>query len=292
MISDKLKTAIEKKYFEDFDKPLIIKETNSVTGGCINNAVMLKTSQGLYFVKWNDEKKYPLMFEAEMKGLQHLFDTHCIRIPKPLFTGVSDDMSFIFMAYVQASPPIKNFWENFGSSLALLHKNSSDAFGLNHDNYIGSLPQSNKNHKSWTDFFVNERLEKLVVLAYDNNLINSLLIKHFEHLYLRLADIFPEELPALLHGDLWNGNYIVGEDGKAFIIDPAVYYGHREMDLGMTKLFGGFTAEFYRSYDNTYPLEKGWTNRIEICNLYPLLVHLNLFGRSYLSGIESVVRRF
>ena len=292
MIHANFKKAIEKKYFEKFNTELIVNETCPVSGGCINNTAMLKTSAGLFFVKWNDAQKYPGMFDSEMKGLLLLYEAQRIRIPKPLFTGTFDDQSFIFMEFVQGATQIKNFWEDFGASLALLHKNTNADFGLNHDNFIGSLTQSNKQHKTWTEFFIDQRLEKQTALAFDNNLMNTSLLKNFEGLYKRLPDIFPEEPPALLHGDLWNGNYIVGAEGKACIIDPAVYYGHREMDLAMTKLFGGFAAEFYSSYHNTYSLEKGWESRIEICNLYPLLVHLNLFGRSYLSGIEYVVRRF
>jgi len=259
MISNNLKNALEQKYFELYDDPLIIHETRPVPGGCINDTAMLKTSSGNFFVKWNDAQKHPGMFESEMKGLLLLLEAHCIGIPKPLFSDTFNNQSYLLMEFVQAAPQIRNFWDDFGASLAFLHKNTDAHFGLDHDNYIGSLPQSNKQYETWVDFFAIERLEKQLALAFDNGLANTSLMKNFERLYNRLAEIFPEEPPALLHGDLWNGNYMVGSEGKACIIDPAVYYGHREMDLAMTRLFGGFSAEFYAAYNNTYRVSfKSW----------------------------------
>ena len=114
----------------------------------------------------------------------------------------------------------------------------------------------------------------------------------FNSLFGLLPSIFPQEPPALLHGDLWNGNYMISGDGKPAIIDPAVYYGHREMDLGMTMLFGGFDTRFYNSYNATYPMEQGWELRLDICNLYPLLVHVNLFGGGYINQVKSILDKF
>jgi fructosamine-3-kinase len=121
-------------------------------------------------------------------------------------------------------------------------------FGLKYDNYIGSLPQSNSQKKSWTEFFIEERLEKQIALVKNSGAIDRSTVQQFNSLYKRLHEIIPEESPSLIHGDLWNGNFMTGADGKAWLIDPAVYYGHREMDLAMSKLFGGFSTEFYESY--------------------------------------------
>ena len=137
-----------------------------------------------------------------------------------------------------------------------------------------------------------ERLDKQVRLALRNGLLDASAEKLFEKLYVTLDEILPEEPPHLVHGDLWSGNFIVSEEGKACLIDPAVYYGNREVDLAMSTLFGGFSPEFYSSYNEEFPLLEGWKERLDIYNLYPLLIHLNLFGSSYLGSILSVLRRF
>jgi fructosamine-3-kinase len=116
--------------------------------------------------------------------------------------------------------------------------------------------------------------------------------EQFERFFIRLPDIFPEEPASLVHGDLWSGNYMTGAGGQAVIIDPAVYYGHREMDIGMSRLFGGFAAGFYESYNHEYPLASGWLERVELCNLYPLMVHVNLFGGSYVNSVKNILRQF
>ena len=292
MLPTAIKQNIEKQFYDSCNKHLIITGSQYVSGGCINNAAKLVTNEGHFFVKWNDTRKYPGMFESEMKGLALLYESQCISVPKPLFTGNAEGDSFLLMAFVEGSRQKIDFWEDFGVALASLHKNANAQFGLNHDNYIGSLLQSNTSCNFWTDFFINQRLDKQLALAFDSKMLNKAVLKNFENLYRRLPDIFPEEPPALLHGDLWRGNYIPGEKGEACIIDPAVYYGHREMDLAMSKLFGGFSSAFYQGYHNSFPLENDWQNRVEICNLYPLLVHLNLFGEGYLSSIQTVIRRF
>ena len=179
-----------------------------------------------------------------------------------------------------------------GRRLALLHKHSSDHFGLDHNNYIGSLVQSNRKHLSWTDFFREERLNAQVKLARNTGKLDKGVVSSFERFYNKLDEIFPVEPPALVHGDLWGGNFMVNENGVAVIIDPAIYYGNREMDIGMSMLFGGFSNEFYELYNQHYPLQPEWRNRIEYCNLYPLMVHVNLFGGGYLNSVNTILRQF
>jgi protein-ribulosamine 3-kinase len=269
----------------------IIRST-SIGGGCINNAMKLETTSGIFFLKWNDAKRYPKMFESEAKGLILLKPASVIGIPEVIATDEAGSYSFIILEFIEPGKRIKNFWEDFGVSLAQLHKNSSELFGLEYDNYIGSLPQSNSQKKSWLNFLIEERLEKQIAFAKNTGAIDNSTIQQFNRLYKRLPDIIPEEKPSLIHGDLWNGNFMTGANGKAWLIDPAVYYGHREMDLAMSKLFGGFSPEFYESYAEIFPLQKGFEERIDIHNLYPLLVHVNLFGGNYLSEVKSILDRF
>ena len=166
---------------------------------------------------------------------------------------------------------------------------SAVSFGLDHDNYIGSLAQSNKKHADWISFFMEERIRPQLKLAMDKKLIDEGTVKQFDKLFDHFDRLIPKEKPALLHGDLWNGNFLVSDSSRAALIDPAVYFGHREMDLAMTTLFGGFDSEFYRAYDEVFPLEKGFEKRVDIHNLYPLLVHVNLFGGGYVRQVKAVL---
>jgi len=263
-----------------------------LAGGDINSAARMETSLGNFFVKWNRADAFPEMFQKEAKGLNILQSASQLRIPYVKFTDTAGDYSFLVLEYLEQAPPETNFWENFANGLAKLHKTSADYFGLDHDNYIGSLPQSNHKKDKWIDFFIEERLAIQLKRARNSHLIDSGVLSASERLFKRLNEFIPEEPSALIHGDLWGGNFMIGNKGEACLIDPAVYFGHREMDIAMTKLFGGFNHSFYEAYNQEYPLEKGWGNRMDICNLYPLLVHVNLFGVSYVSQVASILKKF
>lgn len=277
---------------EKFRDSFSVEAIQSVGGGCINETAKVKTSEGIFFAKWNDAKRYPEMLETEAKGLQLLKEANEIKVPDVISHAIIDTTQYLILENIESGSREKDFWDNFGRKLSKIHKHTSEKFGLDHDNYIGSLPQSNSRHSSWTEFFILERLEPQIKLARDKNKTDNRTIKQFDNLFIQLEKIFPSEKPALLHGDLWSGNYMVGNKGEPVIIDPAVYYGHREMDLGMTKLFGGFSSEFYEAYHREFPLENDWQKRCDICNLYPLMVHVNLFGGSYAMQVESILKRF
>ena len=154
--------------------------------------------------------------------------------------------------------------------MASLHRNSNSQFGLNFDNYIGSLPQINSLKDNWIDFFIENRLEKLVELCYNSQLLDNKTKNQFNQLYYRLDKLIPNEKPSLIHGDLWSGNVIVNQKGEVCLVDPAVYYAHREIELAFTFLFGSNPEEFYKTYNEIFPLEKAWKSRIDLFNLYPL----------------------
>jgi fructosamine-3-kinase len=272
------KNSVIKSLEKQFGDSIELISVSPVSGGDINEAFRFETSSGDFFVKKNSASRFPEMFEKEARGLKLLADAKEIPIPEVIFFGEEDDIAFLVLKFIESAPKQNNIWNSFGEKLAQLHKYSSEKFGLDHDNYIGSLHQSNNYHLSWTDFFREERLEVQVKIARDDDAIGRETVNAFERFYKRLDEIFPVEPPALIHGDLWSGNFMVNEIGEAVIIDPAVYYGHREMDLGMSQLFGGFSNEFYEAYQAHYPLENGWQQRMDYCNLYPLMVHVNLFG--------------
>ncbi len=287
-----LKENIEKILAERTGKSVAIRSRRNIGGGCINNAQKLETTAGAFFIKTNDASRYPGMFEAESQGLETLKSAGAIRVPDVVACGKAGTQSFIILEFIDSGARSRTFWEKFGQSLADLHRNTSHQFGFDRDNYIGSLKQINRRHDDWKSFFIEERLQKQAQLALENGLLSEKHISQFESLYKKLEGLLPEEPPALLHGDLWSGNFMTADDGEACLIDPAIYYGHREMEIAFTQLFGGFEARFYNAYHEAFPLQPGFEIRKEICNLYPLLVHVNLFGGGYAASVESILARY
>ena len=274
---------------EFFSISIQITKFSFAGGGCINHGGRLTTSKGNFFIKWNDVKKYPGMFKAEAAGLKLLAGPEAIRIPRVLGTDERETYQFIILEFIEDRGRSHEHWNLLGTQLALLHKNSNDHYGLDHNNYMGSLSQINTTNNSWVDFFIERRLQVQLKLGIDRHVIPTATIKKFEALYKELPSILTTERPTLVHGDLWSGNLITDEIGNPCLIDPAVYYGHREVDLAMTQLFGGFSTEFYSAYQDVFPCESGWQQRLDIYNLYPLLVHVNLFGQSYLHQVDSIL---
>ena len=268
-----------------------LKHFSAVQGGDVNEAYRVETDQETVFLKVNRRSYFPRMFEAEQEGLMLLSNSD-FTIPRPKVVGELDDHQFIIMQWIEKGNQESDFWQQFGRSLAQLHKTDSDNFGLEHDNYIGSLQQSNTPHKTWSDFYREQRLRPQVQLASKNGLLSHTMRHGFNALFNRLDEIYPTEKPALVHGDLWGGNLMPALNGTPCIYDPAVYFGHREMDLAMMALFGGFGVDWVNAYNEVYPLENGWQGRLEIGQLYPLMVHVNLFGTSYTRSVETILQKF
>ena len=274
------------------DCGLKVQRYESVHGGDINDAWCLITSTGKYFLKVNDKRKYPLMFEKEAKGLELLRINSTITIPKVIKSGSCLHHQYLLLEWLEKGSPKKDMWEKFAGALAAMHKQPQQYFGLDTDNYIGSLPQINDQHANWHSFYADCRIMPLIRSLFDSGTCSAVNVKAAEKFCSKLDQLFPAESPALLHGDLWAGNYFVHSTGYAAIFDPAVYYGHREMDIGMTKLFAGFDQRFYDAYNETYRLENSWRQRLELTQLYPLLVHAVLFGGHYVSSALNLINRF
>jgi len=265
---------------------------HSLGGGSINSVYKIETTDGEFVMKINSASRYPGMFKAEAAGLQIIMDAASISVPGIVAVTVLKQHQVLLLEYVEPAPRIKHFYSDLGEQLAALHRHTSAQFGLKINNYIGTLPQENTPENSLRDFFVCHRLTPQLRLAVRKERMNTADEKDFEILFDKLEILLPEEKPSLIHGDLWNGNFITGNDGKAWLIDPAVAYSCREADIAMTKLFGGFDEEFYAAYTSTYPLIAGWENRIDLWNLYPLLVHVNLFGGNYVQEVRRIVKQY
>ena len=263
-----------------------------VGGGCINHGGKLVTKTGVFFLKWNDVVRFPGMFEAEARGLRLLQEPNVIHVPKVVAQGNAGSFQFLVLEFVHSKPNHAAYWDLFGEQLANLHCVSSGTFGLDHNNFIGSLPQINSQASNWIDFFVERRLAVQVKLAIDTGKLAAGIARQFEGLCQKLPSFLPQEKPALLHGDLWSGNLITNGDGMPCLIDPAAYFGNREIELAFTELFGGFSDRFYEAYDSHFKLQPGYRSRVQLYQLYPLLVHANLFGGGYVSQVVSILKKF
>lgn len=270
-----------------------IVKTQALSGGDINEVYRIDfDSEKSYCLKLNNADRFSGMFEAEHKGLDLLRQNSSFIIPKVIQTGTVLQQSYLLMNYIPRGLKRGPFLEKFGRSLAEMHQTSSPTFGLDHDNYIGSLVQVNQTFESWSDFFRETRLIPQLKIARNLARVNTETIRLFDRLFSKLQDLFPVENPALIHGDLWNGNQMSSMDGSPVLIDPAVSFSHREMDLAMMKLFGGFDQRIFEVYQEVFPLEKGWRERTELCNLYPLMVHVNLFGGHYVHQVQGILKAY
>ncbi len=269
-----------------------VKHTAPVSGGCINTCLKLKTTTGTYFLKYNNANTYPGMMAAEVHGLQLLRNTQTIGIPKVLVQLAYKGIDFLLLEWIEPATEKTDYWELFGQALAALHKNTAPYFGLEANNYIGSLPQDNTPTQNGTQFFIDNRLQPQLQIAIDSKQLPRSAINQFEILYSKLPNLIPNEPPALLHGDLWEGNYLTGPNGEAWLVDPSVQYGFREAEIAYTKLFGPFNYRFYDAYNAAFPLKGGFIERADLYNLYPLLVHVNLFGGGYANQVMATLYKY
>lgn len=288
MIPDQLTSHIEQHTGQS------ITATSRASGGSINQAALIELEQaGTCFLKWNTTAD-PDLFVKEVKGLDLLRSAGTdLVVPEVIDQGTyGQNIGYLLLEYMEEGSAGPNSAQEFGRQLAAQHQVQNERYGLDHDNYIGKLPQSNAWHDYWVDFFIEERMEPQLKMALNAGKLSSGIRTSFKKMYQELPDIFPDEPPSLLHGDLWGGNYFFNAEGKATIYDPAVYFGHREIEMAFTRMFGGFSSGFYSAYNDVWPLKSGFNSRKDIYNLYPLLVHTNLFGGHYGRQVESIVRRF
>lgn len=266
-------------------------DITAISGGSINQCYRLRLADGgNFFLKVNELSPYPALFEKEKEGLMAL--RPFFQTPAVLACNHVEGWQLLLMEWIDTGIRTDQFWKGFGERLAYLHSHKGERSGWTGNNYIGSLVQDNSSMDNWVDFFRERRLRPLVNNAAAAGLLHRSQQQSFEDLYDRLPSFFEDERPSLLHGDLWSGNFLCDRNSTSVLIDPAVYYGHPSMDLAMTTLFGGFDRRFYEAYHHHRPLPSNYREQWEICNLYPLLVHLHLFGESYLGSITATLDQY
>lgn len=273
-----------------------IDNRRSVSGGCINQGYQISDSSRSYFVKLNQASQIA-MFEAEALGLQQMWDTQTILVPQPICCGTEGSSAYIVLEWLDLGGRGDNqAWEEMGCKLASMHQYippnsnlSRGNFGGDINNTIGSTPQINTWTENWANFWAEHRIGYQLKLAKRRG-------GHFpfgERLLAAIPDLLAghKPQPSLVHGDLWGGNAGVTSTGEPVIFDPASYWGDREVDIAMTELFGGFSAAFYRGYNNVWSLEGGYERRKILYNLYHILNHFNLFGGSYESQANQMINQ-
>jgi len=271
---------------------ITIKSIRSISGGDISRAYSIESKKDKYFLKVNDEAFALNMFQKEKLGLQQIGKYNTLKVPEVYQIGHLENSAFILMEFINTeSIETPNFIQ-FGTQLAELHLQFGVSYGWQYDNYIGSLFQSNSSLLDWSEFYVNNRLAPQIKLAVDQHLLDKENIPTLSDLSLVCNRLFVNAKPSPIHGDLWSGNYINDNSGEVFLIDPAFYFGFHEVDIAMSKLFGGFPIEFYEAYYSVFPMLEDHSERIQILQLYYLLVHLNLFGDSYLSQVISILSKY
>lgn len=271
---------------------LAIRTARPVGGGCINDGRVLELADGSWVFLKSNQRAPADMFAVEARGLLLLGVPDVLRVPRPL--AVARDGSMLLLEYIEPGRSSAAGQRELGRRLAELHQAARQtAAGLDHDNFIGATAQSNSGPADWHEFFGANRLSELgakLAAAGGPDLRDDL-----ARLALRLPDLLPgldDGAASLLHGDLWGGNVMFDRSGAPVIIDPAVYYGHREADLAMTALFGGFGTEFYAAYNDAWPLEPGYRDRFELYNLYHVLNHALLFGGGYAAQARATLHTY
>jgi fructosamine-3-kinase len=279
---------------EKFGEEVKIHSSDSLGGGCINHASKIETSAGAFFLKWNGNCMAD-MFLREAESLEELRKAAAGQLVVPeVFAAkeVGDSPGFLVLEYLEPGYGRGNSDEILGRGLATIHSCSSEKFGFCHDNYCGSTPQNNSRKTNWAEFFRDNRLGFLLQLIQKERPLPAGELKVHEQLLHKIPKLVPKNsLPALIHGDLWSGNYMNTTSGPA-LIDPASYYANREMEMGIMTLFGGFSQRFYSAYNEVNPLPADWRERNRLYQLYHVLNHYYLFGGGYRSQALQIARDY
>jgi len=267
---------------------LKLKSYTKLTGGDTNQVYRVRCEVKEIVLKLQTKAIASDLFLAEAKGLALIKASKSFTTPEVLAHGILDDTPYLILEYVAGGETPAKFWEQFAVSLTALHKTTQITYGLDHDNYIGALRQYNSPERTANNFYLNQRLIPQFRLAASNGFT----FNNLDLFYKKTLQLIPDEAPALIHGDLWSGNYLASEKSHPVLIDPAACFASREMDLAMMHLFGGFPSSVFNLYQEAFPPPDGWEERVPLYQLYYLLVHLNMFGSSYLSRVNNILEHY
>jgi protein-ribulosamine 3-kinase len=289
-----VQAGVERAMAEWTGRPTTIRRAAAVAGGCISPTARIETDSGdTFFLKYGASGLPAGLLDAEAAGLRALARADAVRVPQVVGVGGEGSSVWLLMEWLEPGPARGRTWTELGRGLAALHQHRAARFGAETANFIGSLPQQNTPHDDWAAFWRTRRLEPQLRTAVQAGLLDGRDRARFARLFDHLEDSLAparDDGPSLLHGDLWNGNVHPMDDGSAALIDPSAYHGHREVDLAMADLFGGFPPAFRSAYEEVWPLAPGYApRRRAIYQLYYLLVHVNLFGRSYVGRTRGVL---
>jgi fructosamine-3-kinase len=263
-----------------------IAHASPISGGCINEAFRCHLRDGReFFVKYQHGAPHAL-FSLEAEGLAWLAEAQALPVPNVLCHGPE----FLVLEHIPPGEQARDFDEQLGRGLAQLHAFQAPFFGWQTNNYLATIQQNNSQEKHWTAFYCDRRLRPLLERCIQMGHVPPNWNRRFDTLFGRMDEFAgPPEPPARLHGDLWSGNVHTNRAGAPVLIDPAVYGGHREVDLAMLELFGSPSAAFYAAYDEVYPRSVGQAQRVSLYQLYPLLAHIVLFGSSYVERCQRAL---
>ena len=291
-----------------------VRTSRPIGGGDSSDAWRVELADDSVVFAKTDPDGIAGLFTSEADGLRRLAATGAVRVPQVLAVADradrrdddsggggsgsndsdSDGSRFLVLGWIEPGRPDPDHDAELGRSLAALHRTSAPRFGLEVDNHLGRRRQVNTWCNSWAELYGRFRLAPITRLAVDAGVLSDDTVARIDRLIVRLPELVgPSEPPALVHGDLWAGNALVDSDGRPWLIDPAVSYSHREIDLAMMRLFGGFGPSVFAAYDEAFPLADGWSDRVELLQLYYLLLHtLHPSPAGYLGAVDHILRRY
>jgi fructosamine-3-kinase len=294
-MSGNIKNSAQQILRNHFGSSLEVTALESLSGGCINDAARLDTTEGEFFFKWSRDPRAYQQFRTEKLALEAMRTSETrLQIPEPITAEASQEgvPAFLLTEFIESGPKNEDFDENLGEGLAELHDYSADQFGFEEDTFCGETLQPNLWTDNWLDFYRDYRLGFQLKLMEGNRSLAEGEKATVQTLLDNLDEYLPtsSDGPSLIHGDLWSGNVMANRDGDPVIIDPAAYFADREAEFGMMFLFGGFSEDVYRAYESASPLRDNWRETVELYSLYHVLNHFNIFGGHYKRQALEMVR--